>query len=96
MFVRCLIHFSIIIVLAGGTSIASAQEQLSWRFTPGESLNYVVQQNMVMTMDAAGKQQTIEMNQVMDMRWKIADVDPGSGDVNMSQTVERMRMKSEG
>ena len=96
MFVRCLTHFSIIIVLAGGTSIASAQEQLSWRFTPGESLNYVVQQNMVMTMDAAGKQQIIEMHQTMDMRWKIADVDAGSGDVNMSQTVERMRMTSEG
>jgi len=95
MFVRFVTPLSMFIVLAW-TSMAFAQEQLAWRFTPGESLNYVVQQSMTMTMDVAGKQQTIEMKQAMDMQWKIADVDSASGDVNMAQTVERMRMNSKG
>jgi hypothetical protein len=51
---------------------------------------------MKMTMDVAGKLQTIDMNQTMDMQWKIADVDSANGDANMAQTVERMRMNSDG
>jgi len=78
------------------SSFLSAQEQLAWRFTPGESLNYIVNQNMEMSMDVASKKQTIVMNQTMEMRWKIADVDPGSGDVNMAQSVERVQMDSQG
>ncbi len=96
MLIRCLTPLSIFIVLAGAASVASAQEQLSWRFTPGESLSYVVQQNVKITMDVAGKLQTIDMNQTMDMQWKIADVDSATGEVNMAQTVERMRMNSNG
>ena len=96
MLVRSFANFAFIAAVVGGISAASAQELLAWRFTPGESLNYVVQQNMTMTMDVKGKQQTVEMNQTMDMQWKIADVDAASGDVNMAQTVERMRMTSEG
>ena len=96
MFVRCLNLFSTIVVFVGVSSFVSAQEQLAWKFTAGESLKYVVKQNMKMTMDVASKKQTIEMNQTMEMQWKIADVDPGSGDVNMAQTVERVQMDSQG
>ena len=96
MFVRCLNLFSTIVVFVSVSSFVSAQEQLAWKFTAGESLKYVVKQNMKMTMDVASKKQTIEMNQTMEMQWKIADVDPGSGDVNMAQTVERVQMDSQG
>ena len=93
MFVRCLTAFSSIMVLI--TSV-SAQEQLAWKFTQGESLKYVVKQNMNMTMNVAGKTQSIAMNQTMDMRWKISEVDPGNGDADMSQTIERVQMTSQG
>ena len=96
MFVRCLNLCSTCVVLVSISSFVSAQEQLAWKFTAGESLKYVVKQNMKMTMDVASKKQTIEMNQTMEMQWKIADVDPGSGDVNMAQTVERVQMDSQG
>lgn len=96
MFVRCLNLFSTFVVFVSISSFVSAQEQLAWKFTPGESLKYVVKQNMKMTMDVASKKQTIEMNQTMDMQWKIADVDSVSGDVNMAQTVERVQMESQG
>ena len=51
MLVRSFANFAFIAAVVGGISAASAQELLAWRFTPGESLNYVVQQNMTMTMD---------------------------------------------
>ncbi len=96
MFVRCLTVFSSIMVLISSASIVSAQEQLAWKFAPGESLKYVVKQNMNMTMVAANKTQTIAMNQTMDMRWKIADVDASTGDATMSQTIDRVQMNSQG
>jgi hypothetical protein len=96
MFVRCLTVFSSIVVLVHGASVVSAQEQLAWKFTPGESLKYVVKQNMDMTMDAAGKKQSMVMNQTMDMQWKISEVDSGNGDSHMSQTIDRVQMISKG
>lgn len=96
MFVRCLTLFSSIMVLISSASIVSAQEQLAWKFAPDESLKYVVKQNMNMTMVVANKTQTIAMNQTMDMRWKIADVDASSGDATMSQTIDRVQMNSQG
>ncbi len=96
MFVRCLTVFSSIIVLISSASIVSAQEQLAWKFTPGESLKYVVKQNMNMTMDVATKKQSIAMNQTMDMRWKIAEVDSSNGDATMSQSIDRVQMTSQG
>ena len=96
MFVRCLTVFSSIMVLISSASIVSAQEQLAWKFAPGESLKYEVKQNMNMTMVVANKTQTIAMKQTMDMRWKIADVDASSGYANMSQTIDRVQMNSQG
>ena len=96
MFVRCLTVFSSITMFVSSGLVVSAQEQLAWKFTPGESLKYVVQQDMNMTMAVASKTQTIAMNQTMDMRWKIADVDSGNGDANMSQTIERVQLKTQG
>ncbi|HQX51828.1 MAG TPA: DUF6263 family protein [Planctomycetaceae bacterium] len=95
MLFRCLTLLTTITLFAGGSSL-TAQEQLAWRFTPGESLKYVVNQKMDMTMDLAGNKQTVAMTQVMDMHWKISEVDARNGDVKMSQTVERLKMNSEG
>lgn len=96
MFVRSLTVFSSIMVLVMSASIVSAQEQLAWKFTPGESLKYVVKQNMNMTMVVASKTQTIAINQTMDMRWRIDDVDASNGDASMSQTIDRVQMNSQG
>ena len=96
MFVRCLAAFSSIMVLISSVSIVSAQQQLAWKFNQGESLKYVVKQNMNMTMDVAGKTKSIAMNQTMDMRWKISEVDSGNGDADMSQTIDRVQMSSQG
>ena len=96
MFVRCFSASAAILMLLVGSSLVLAQEQLAWKFTAGESLNYVVKQNMKMTMNVADKTQQIAMNQTMDMQWKIESVDAESGDVNMGQTVERVQMDSQG
>ncbi len=96
MFVRCLTVFSSIVLLVSGASLVSAQEKLAWKFAPGESLKYVVKQNMNMTMDVAKKKQSIAMNQTMDMQWKIAEVDSSNGAAEMSQTIDRVQMTSQG
>jgi len=96
MFVRCLPVFSSILMLVSSASVVSAQDQLAWKFTSGESLNYIVKQNMEMTMDVASKKQSIAMKQTMDMRWKIAEVDARTGDADMSQTIDRVQMTSQG
>ena len=96
MFVRCLPVFSSILMLVSSASVVSAQDQLAWKFTSGESLKYIVKQNMEMTMDVASKKQSIAMEQTMDMRWKIAEVDARTGDADMSQTIDRVQMTSQG
>ena len=96
MFVRCLPVFSSILMLVSSASVVSAQDQLAWKFTSGESLKYIVKQNMEMTMDVASKKQSIAMKQTMDMRWKIAEVDARTGDADMSQTIDRVQMTSQG
>ncbi len=95
MLFRYLTLLTTITLFAGGSNL-TAQEQLAWRFTPGESLKYVVNQKMDMAMTIAGKQQNVVMTQIMDMHWKIATVDASNGDVKMSQTVERLKMNTEG
>ena len=96
MLVRGLSFAAVVTLLVIGPSLVSAQEQLAWKFSAGESLNYVVRQKMNMTLDVAGKQQTIVMNQMMDMQWRITDVDSGTGDANMAQTIGRVQMESQG
>lgn len=95
MFYRTLPLLTTVVLIACGSSL-TAQEQLAWKFTPGESLKYVVNQKMDMTMNVAGKKQVVAMTQIMDMHWKIAEVDSRNGDARMAQTVERLQMNSQG
>ncbi len=86
---------SLMSLLFLGTSASTAQESLAWKFESGESLKYTVQQNTQMEMDLNGQQQTMTMNQTMDMVWKIASVE-SNGDARMAQIVDRVQFKSEG
>ncbi len=86
---------SLMSLLFLGTSASTAQESLAWKFQSGESLKYTVQQNTQMEMDLNGQQQTMTMNQTMDMVWKIASVE-SNGDARMAQIVDRVQFKSEG
>jgi len=77
------------------TVSAHAQEKLSWKFTAGESLKYVVTQSTDMQMSVAGQKQSLTMSQTMDMSWKISDV-ASNGDVTMNQAIERVQVSSDG
>jgi len=74
---------------------AQAQETLSWKFTAGETLKYVVTQSTDMQMSVAGQKQSLTMSQTMDMSWKIQDV-AANGDVTMNQAIERVQVSSDG
>ena len=86
---------SLLSLLFPGTSASIAQDSLAWKFQSGESLKYTVQQNTQMEMDLNGQQQTMTMNQTMDMVWKVASVE-SNGDARMAQIVDRVQFKSEG
>ncbi len=85
-----------VLMLLAGSSLGMAQDKLAWKFSAGESLNYVVKQNMKMSMKIADKTTQVVMNQTMDMQWKIQNVEPATGNVTMGQTVERVQMDSQG
>ncbi len=85
-----------VLMLLAGSSLGMAQDKLAWKFSTGESLKYVVKQNMKMSMTIADKTTQVAMNQTMDMQWKIQNVEPATGNVTMGQTVERVQMDSQG
>jgi hypothetical protein len=90
--------FAVFTVIAGLLSLADAgvaQDSLSWKFQSGESLKYVVQQKTDMEMDLNGQQQTMSMNQTMDMVWKVAAVE-SNGNAKMAQIVDRVQFESAG
>ena len=92
---RLMSAFSVLSVFFAVAMTASAQDSLAWKFESGESLKYVVQQSTQMVMNADGKQNTMNMEQTMDMVWKVTSA-AGNGGFKMSQSVERVQVKTEG
>lgn len=88
--------FTMLTAVAGLAATGAAQESLSWKFQPGETLHYVVVQKVDMDMSVPGEQsQKMSTNQTMDMLWKISDVQ-SDGVATMTQMVDRVRMDSSG
>jgi hypothetical protein len=75
-------------------SSASAQTTLRYKFKEGETLNYVMDQKMKITMNVMGKNIDSNMTQGADMAWKIESVDKdGNATINIS--FGRMKMSME-
>lgn len=89
-------HFCLF-VLAGcaATMSARAQDTLSWRFQPGETLKYTVQQTMNTHMEDGANAADTTMKQAMDMSWKVTDV-TSDGNAKIDQQIDRVRLSMEG
>lgn len=65
---------------------------LRWKFTPGETLRYVMHMKMTMKFDSAAAPVTTTATQVSEMSWVIESVD-ADGVASVTQTIDRMQMK---
>ncbi len=74
---------------------AAGEKTLRWKFTKGEKAQYQMTQEMVMVMSVAGQKIQTKMTQVIDANWFVESVDD-DGTAEMTQTMERVRMKMGG
>jgi hypothetical protein len=77
-----------------GLPSASAADTLRWKFTPGESLKYTMEQKTSQGMKAQGQELKTTLNQTVDLHWDVKGVTNGVAD--MTQTIDRVRTKIEG
>ncbi len=81
-------------MLAGSASRAAAAELLRWKFRPGETMKFAVEQKIVMSMKGGETERKSTRTSTLDFTWKVASVDP-SGEAEITHRVERIRLKSE-
>src|SRR5262245_18721146 len=74
---------------------ASAQTTLRYKFKEGDTLKYVLEQKMKMTMNVMGNDIEINMDQSSDMAWSIGKVDDkGNAKITVKFGRQKMSMKS--
>jgi hypothetical protein len=80
-----------------GSPTASAQESLRWKFAPGETLKYTMEQQTSQLIKAQGPQGQefkTSLAQTIDLHWNVMGISNGVAD--MSQTIDRIRARMEG
>jgi Family of unknown function (DUF6263) len=78
-------------VVAGRADAAT----LRWKFKPGETLHYQMEQTVVTQATLNDKDIKVTNVQIVDAIWKIESV-AADGSAEVSQTIDRMRTKAEG
>ncbi len=75
------------------STVSQAEAPLRWKFTPGESFDYQMTQDMNMNIDAgqAGQLATTA-GQTMNMTWNVKSIDD-QGHAVIEQKIDRIQMK---
>lgn len=79
-------------LLAAGP--AQGQTLLRWKYKPGESLHYVMNQDMTQNISGGETPVKVTTNVVMDMTLKVEAVDE-KGVATLTQTLDRIHMKTQ-
>lgn len=83
-----------VLVLAGlGGSTASAAA-LRWKFQPGETLHYIMDQNAITSFKGGAQDIKTTTTQKIDMDWVVKEVG-ADGVASLTQTITRVRTKIE-
>jgi hypothetical protein len=82
----------VLAVLANTARNGHAQEPPRWKFEPGQKLNYNMVQEMAMSTAGTFGEQSVTMNQEMEMTWQVAEINQ-QGDAVIHQKFDRMKMK---
>jgi hypothetical protein len=79
------------LVLAGTGGPVARGATLRWKFKPGETLHYAMDQKTVTTAKLPGGQEIkTTLNQTIEMSWAVKGVDEG-GTTELVQTIDRIR-----
>lgn len=84
-----------VLVVAANSAAMAQQQDLRWKFKTGERLNYLVQQDMKMSMDYNGKEIASTMKQSIDTSWMIRGVNR-QGNAEMIQRINRIKIVMDG
>lgn len=98
---RLVTRFVVSLLVAGAIAIAAggparAEVLLRLKFKPGESLHFIVTQEMVQKLDMAGQPPTpVTTTSTMELTWKAVSVDK-EGAATTAVTYDRIQMKTQG
>jgi hypothetical protein len=83
------------LALSTGMTSAFGAESIRWKFKAGENVRYQMVQEISQGMKAQGQEFKTSISQTVDLHWNIKSVS-GDGVADMSQTIDRVRMKVQG
>jgi hypothetical protein len=89
---RVLLGLVALTVTAGPANVGAAT--LRWKFKPGETLRYAMEQKTVTTLKVPGQQLETTLTQTIDLSWVVKDV-AADGTADVSWTIDRMRTRIE-
>lgn len=81
-------------VFGASASPAASAEVLRWKFKPGETLRFSVEQKLIMSMKSADTERKSNRTQNVEMSWKVHGVGP-DGTAEITMKIERIRMRAE-
>jgi Family of unknown function (DUF6263) len=82
-------------LFSGSGRTVRGADVLRWKFNPGETLRYTMVQETTQGMKAMGQEFKTNLSQTVDLHWSVKTVSP-EGVADMSQTIDRVRMKVDG
>jgi Family of unknown function (DUF6263) len=81
-------------VFGASAAPAGSAEVLRWKFKPGETLRFSVEQKLIMSMKSADTERKSNRTQNVEMSWKILGVG-SDGSAEITQKIERIRLREE-
>ncbi|MGD9633774.1 MAG: DUF6263 family protein [Pirellulales bacterium] len=93
IFRRLVVVVSLVILSCAATAVRAADEPIRWKFTAGEVLDFSMDQDMNMNIQAGpAAQMTTTAEQTMNMSWNIKSVDD-AGNAEIEQRFKRIQLK---
>jgi len=83
-----------LLVLAGSGASHASAAGLRWKFQPGETLHYVMDQKTTTSVKGGPQDVKSTMSQVIDLEWAVKEVGP-DGLASLTQKITRVRTKIE-
>lgn len=85
---------ALIWLAAGPAPAASADEGLAWKFKPGETLRFTVEQKEHMSVRGGGTENRSSRTTVQDISWRVRAV-YDNGEAEITHRLDRLRMRVE-
>ncbi len=84
-------------VTAWAAASARGEVDMRWKYKAGETIRYTMIQDMIQNVNVpeSGGPMKMTMTQTMDLTWRVEAVSP-EGVANLTQTIDRVRMKMQG